>query len=196
MKRLNLLTALAVLVATACSADDAGTNADALANSPSIAERMGNDVPTFSMATAEERDRAPYSPTGWPLEIGDTISFIEKNELRDRFPGWMENRSVLWVNGTDPFGAYYTTVGNLDFIYEGHYPVTTTQRERDFTQYGRGFFTPSWLRDRGATDHLYNPYGRHGYSNGRHVMADSFPVWRERYHEEWNRRWRNKDGGP
>lgn len=192
---------LAALVLTACAPDDATMDSDAMRHSPSVADRMGNTEPTHRRLPKEAFDRAPHSPSGWPLEVGDTITHYRWSELAGTFPGWMENASVSWSNGDDPFGAYYEMVedypesGHVGFVYLGHYPVTTARRERDFTRPGWGFFTPPHLRDRGATDHLYNPVARHAHSEGRHVMADSLPVWRGRYHEPWNRRYRNKDGG-
>ena len=125
-------------------------------------------------AALRDMDRAPYSPPGWPLEIGDGIHFGQKQDLEDRFPGWQGSTSVFWA-GDRPYGAYYSyESGNLPgtpaehdwlghyFVYEGHYPVKTGDHPDEWVWW-EWEMVPPHLRDRAfIVEHLYDPKWRNG----------------------------------
>lgn len=62
------------------------------------------------MGTREERAaRAPYSPPGWPLKIGDNISERRWDEITARFPDFGSDfDNVFWL-GDMAFGAAWGT---------------------------------------------------------------------------------------
>ena len=171
-------------------------------------------------AALRDMDRAPYSPPGWPLEIGDGIHFGQKQDLEDRFPGWQGSTSVFWADDR-PYGAFcrYES-GNLPgtpaehlmmghhFVYEGHYPVKTKDHPDEWVWW-EWEMVPPHLRDRAfIVEHLYDPdWPRYrlwsgGCSGNRAAKkascverADTLSAWRERLHEPWIRKYRTRGRG-
>ena len=102
---------------------------------PASPESLGDDLAVF-MGTREERAaRAPYSPPGWPLKVGDlkpphrlgTLNFGHPD-----FADWNGIEDVFWVD-TIAFGAYWllewpeswTTPDKWPVRYLGHRPMKT-----------------------------------------------------------------------
>ena len=94
---------------------------------------FGPDELAAFMGTAEERAaRAPYSPPGWPLQPGDTISRERWTALLEQFPDWRGIHAPFWV-GARAFGAAWqtvfpagaTTLAEGLVRYEGHRPQKT-----------------------------------------------------------------------
>ena len=169
-------------------------------------------------ATAlQDRNRAPYSPGGWPLEVGERIRFSQERALADQFASWQGATAVFWV-GDQPYGAYYTddrggplpgSMGiDLDFgpyVYLGHFPVTTERHPEEWLDW-EWQMVPPHLRSRALVEHLYQPNGASigGIYSGCNLVAptnpdckaqaDTLSAWRERLHEPWNQEFRTKGG--
>lgn len=74
---------------------------------PQIREAMGT--------RAERAARAPYSPPGWPLRRGESVTYDRKRELNAAFPETCEIRNPFWV-GDRVFGASWGGTR-----YNGHF---------------------------------------------------------------------------
>lgn len=204
-KRLTLLA----LLLTACATDEEMTGTKAMVPlEPATAEEL---------AALRARDRAPYSPPGWPLEVGDRIRFSREQALAEEFPGWQHSAAVFWVGDT-PYGAYYTadrgdplpgsTGLDLAFsplVYLGHFPVKTPKHPSEWSDW-EWQMVPPHLRSRALVQHLYQA-GKGGASVGGttsgcnlvaptspdcKAQADTLSAWRERLHEPWTRKYRGK----
>ena len=82
------------------------------------------------MGTAASRaERAPYSPVGWPLQRGDTITTKRWLELDREFPGWAPGAAASFWIGKTVFGMRHRLVDSGEFVpdveYIGHYPAKT-----------------------------------------------------------------------
>ena len=91
-----------------------------------------------ALAALRDWDRAPYSPPGWPLEVGDRIRPGPHQELTlNEFPSWQGHDAVFWM-GDQSYGAYFTGEHEIlpgsdtpldrsfgHFMYQGHFPVKT-----------------------------------------------------------------------
>lgn len=168
-------------------------------------------------AALRDKDRAPYSPGGWPLEIGDRIHFGQKQDLQDRFPGWQTSTSVFWA-GDRPYGAFYRYENGIlpgtptehqwmdfHYVYEGHYPVKTKKHPDDWVWW-EWEMVPPHLRNRAfIIEHLYDlkwrqkhPRPEIGGCSGSQAAtkavcverADTLSAWRKRLHEPWTRKYR------
>ena len=106
----------------------------------------------------EPGDPAIYAPDGWPLQIGDKVSYRRKQELGSQFPGLGSVYGISVVNGRTYGARWGNGAGFLPdedfsnpqhpqlaqrrslglgfhFIYEGHFPMTVNdwywQHEKD-----------------------------------------------------------------
>ena len=137
----------------------------------------------------EPGDPATYAPAGWPLQIGDKVSYRRKQELGAQFPGLGSVYGISVVNGRT-YGARWGYGDGLlmdeDFpqmerwralgvgfhlIYEGHFPMTVNDR---YWQYEK---------DR-LPEHLH---GRIEYHE--EVKRYDLPDRRGYRHPEWQRMW-------
>ena len=204
------LTLLAVLL-TGCATDEEMTGT----KEPAPSEQAEADA----RAAFLDWDRAPYSPPGWPLEVGDRVHFGQLLALQDRFAGWQGGTSVFWA-ADRPYGAYYSyDLGNLPgtpvahqvmghhFLYEGHYPVKTNNHPDEWVGW-EWEMVPPRLRDRAfVIEHLYDPGWRDGTLGDRGgggcnnlrantvscvAKADAISAWRKQLHEPWIRKYRTK----
>ena len=108
------LAALAAAMDAGCAPRDNSVVSSPLFSAVELAEFMG---------TREERAaRAPYSPPGWPLQRGDTISDARLRELKREFGHYCgEIRAPFWV-GDMVFGAGFRSSVPDDVIIVGALP--------------------------------------------------------------------------
>ena len=108
------LAALAAAMDAGCAPRDNSVISSPLFSAEELAEFMG---------TREERAaRAPYSPPGWPLQRGDTISDARLRELKRDFGHYCgEIRAPFWV-GDMVFGAGFRSSVPDDVIIVGTLP--------------------------------------------------------------------------
>lgn len=154
------------------------------------------------MGTREERAaRAPYSPPGWPLQRGDTISFDRHRELTWRqFPGYSCGggklvKAPFWV-GDMAFGAEFKLHpgGNgvmvagpdPDVIYIVPPPGGDERDTRSYAVY-RGHFRDYLWTEKPSPEQLARcngpPLPSHLRAHGLGVLA--VPL-KERNPERWN----------
>ena len=125
------------------------------------------------MGTAASRaERAPYSPVGWPLQRGDTVTFERWRELEAEFGDWEGVGAPFWI-GKTVFGDWSRALFLAEtwegwegprIEYIGHFPAKTdhihwslnlpdhlhemSQTEEGFEEIARSLFDPKALAKR------------------------------------------------
>ena len=67
-------------------------------------------------------DPAIYAPDGWPLRIGDRVTWGQRNTLFDHFPNWSGIFAMRLVDG-EVYSARFRDVPDARgvYVYEGHF---------------------------------------------------------------------------